>query len=164
MKNPPTYHFHRTRKLLESLGYAVDKTEHWVPFGMQVGAGAKALMKTPGFRKDLFGIVDGVALNSAGSCIFFQVTSQTGVSARKKKSREREYKFLDGKLIKILKAMILSGVRFVVIGWRKDGNRWNARVVEAYLDNDGNIDFEKWKVLDQGGLFDEAGRATAMSK
>lgn len=92
--------------LRDTRGCLADVCERWIP-------GANV-------RKDLFGIVDIVAINDEGRWLV-QTTSRSNMSARIKKIRESE----------ALPVLLKAGFRVVVHGWSKDSKgKWVLREVE----------------------------------
>lgn len=83
---------------LKAEGFLVDVCERWIP-------GAN-------IRKDLFGIADLVAIHPRlGSVVLVQVTSQSNVSARKKKIEASPF---------IFDLLSVSNIAVQVHGWSKD--------------------------------------------
>lgn len=86
-----------------------------------------------GVRKDLFGFIDVVALDtSEGVTLAIQATSGTNVSARVRKIREE--------CSDQARAWLLCGNRIVVWGWKKyakrvDGKWWRVRECEVTLED-----------------------------
>ena len=70
-------------------------------------------------RHDFAGFVDVLCLGD-GEIVGVQTTSYGNMSARLKKIREHEN----------LAVVLGSGMRVLVHGWRKVGNRWQVREVE----------------------------------
>jgi hypothetical protein len=91
---------------LRSEGWLVDICERWVPSGA-----------TSGVRKDLFGMIDLVALRGPLT-LGVQTTSHSNVSARLNKMRDDDH-------IDALFALRQAGWLVVVHGWRlstRDGH------------------------------------------
>jgi hypothetical protein len=107
----------------------VQVVEHWNPHA--------------GIRQDLFGVIDIVA---CGVCVLgVQACVGDSVSARLKKALDEPR----------LKAWLHAGASFQIWGWRgladyrKDGerkkhDRWEARIIEVWLDEDGNLCHAEW--------------------
>lgn len=93
---------------LRKLGMTADVVEYWNSFARQ--------------RKDLFSIIDIVALSPDGQTIGVQTTSLSNVSARVKKIAESE----------ALPALRRCGWTLVVHGWGKQPNgRYRLREVDV---------------------------------
>lgn len=73
-------------------------------------------------RRDLFGFIDGVALDGQPGLLGWQATSATNVAARVRKAEGSEF----------FAAWLAAGNRFEVWGWAqaKPGARWR-RIVRA---------------------------------
>jgi len=70
-------------------------------------------------RNDFCGFIDVLCLG-AGEVVGVQTTSYSNMSARIKKIKEHEN----------LAVVLGSGIRVLIQGWRKVGNRWQVREVE----------------------------------
>lgn len=70
-------------------------------------------------RHDLFGFIDILCIR-AGEVVGVQTTSYGHVSDRKKKILEHEN----------FRAVMDSGIKVIVHGWHKQGNRWQVKEVE----------------------------------
>lgn len=90
---------------MKERGYKCEITEKWNPW-------AKV-------RQDLFGFIDILCLGD-GEVVGVQTTSYSNMSARVKKIREHEN----------LNFVLNSGIRILVHGWHKVGNRWQVKEVE----------------------------------
>jgi hypothetical protein len=93
-------------RLLRDDGWLVDVCERWVP----IGGGGKV-------RKDLFGLIDLVALKE-GVTMGVQTTSHTNANARLNKIQDEEHQVA-------LRALQAAGWSIVVHGWRlssRDGH------------------------------------------
>jgi hypothetical protein len=94
-------------RLLRADGWLVDVCERWVPTGNGVGK----------VRKDLFGLVDLVALRG-DTTMGVQTTSNSNVNARLNKINDDEHR-------SALHALQAAGWLIVVHGWRmttRDGH------------------------------------------
>lgn len=96
----------RSLEHLRELGYVADVVERWIP--------------RAGVRRDLFGVVDIVALR-AGETLGVQATSASNVAARVRKLADAP----------TLPALRAAGWRLVVHGWRKRRGRWTLRTVDC---------------------------------
>jgi hypothetical protein len=105
MSSSPT---RRTLEHLRKAGFVlVDVVEKWIP-------GAN-------IRRDLFGIIDVLAVDANGAITGVQATSGDNVAAR-------VAKITDSDAVHILR---LAGWRIVVHGWRKNAKgRWVLREVD----------------------------------
>jgi hypothetical protein len=93
-------------RLLRDDGWLVDVCERWVPNGSLGGS-----------RKDLFGLLDLVALKD-DTTMGVQTTSHTNVNARLNKIQDEEHQVA-------LRALQAAGWSIVVHGWRlssRDGH------------------------------------------
>lgn len=144
-----TYVFGKSRKLLEEAGFIVCKTEYWVepkgdmPFGR---------------RKDLFGIVDAVAVSYRGEPeeIKIQITTASNSAAREKKSRAALWGVVETKeTIPVLIHILKAGTRFQVHGWRKNAaGKWTLRIREAFLrEDEQDVIFAESYIRPDQGLF-----------
>lgn len=95
----------RSKKLLEERGYLVAVVEKWNPHAR--------------IRQDLFGFIDLLAIRD-GETLAVQSTSYGNVSSRVNKITDHDN----------LPAVRKAGWGLVVHGWRKVGNRWQAREVD----------------------------------
>jgi len=86
--------------------------EHWNPFG-----------KGGGNRKDLFGIIDILALNDKGDVLAVQTTSKNNMNARIKKMESDEHFYA-------LSSMRQASWQIEVHGWYKEGNRWKVKIAD----------------------------------
>lgn len=94
----------RTLNLLRERGYRADVVEKWIPQAKR--------------RKDLFGIVDIVAIGG-GETLGVQCTSSTNVSHRIAKIEDSE----------ALADLREAGWSIWVVGWRKNAQgRWVSRI------------------------------------
>jgi hypothetical protein len=103
----------RTLEYLRDNGWDADVVERWIPRAF--------------IRKDLFGIIDIVAMSGAG-ILGVQATSTANVTARVKKAMAEPR----------LKKWLSSGGVFHVIGWAKRGRkgevkRWKPKIVTFML-------------------------------
>lgn len=97
-----------TQRSLEAMrqrGYTVAVVERWNPFAR--------------IRQDLYGFIDILCLGE-GEIVGVQSTSDSNVAARITKITEHEN----------LAAVRKAGVRILVHGWKKVGNRWKLREVD----------------------------------
>lgn len=94
--------------VLRKQGYFCEITEHYNFFSKR--------------RKDLFGIIDIVALGN-GETIGIQTTTVNGLSAHRKKIRESL----------TISPWLRAGNRFLLHGWRKKKGRWTLREQEFRL-------------------------------
>jgi hypothetical protein len=92
-------------------GYLVDVVERWVP--------------RANIRRDLFGVIDLVAITADEPLIGIQATSISNVSARLAKARASA----------ALAVWLRTGARFIVIGWAKRAGRWHPKIVEMRGDD-----------------------------
>jgi len=113
----------RTLRELRNQGRICDIVERWVKFS-----------EGGGCRKDLFGIIDILALDPARGIVGIQSTSGNCTSQHKKKLFEEK----SNELAEWLKA----GGKFELWSWRKvklkrggKAERWSARVEELLLEN-----------------------------
>lgn len=98
----------RSLNHLRKKGMVVNVVEHWNAFSRS--------------RKDLFGIIDVVALSPAGETIGIQATSLANVSARVHKIAESEH----------IGALRKCNWRLYVHGWGKGPNgRYRLREVDV---------------------------------
>jgi hypothetical protein len=95
-----------TLKRLRDDGWTAEVVERWIP-------GAN-------IRKDLFGIVDVVALKGEDT-LAVQATSSSNVSARVRKIADSEH----------IAAIREAGWMVHVYGWQKKGGRWTVRIVDV---------------------------------
>lgn len=105
----------RTLAMLKKRGAVSQVVERWCQFSHK--------------RVDLFGIIDIVACVD-GRILGVQATSGDNVSKRLLKATEEPR----------LRAWLLCGGRFIVIGWRKGGavgkrKLWSARIIELTYAN-----------------------------
>ncbi len=106
----------RTLAYLRDQGYSAEVVENWV-----------TLPGKPGFRKDLGGCIDILAVKAnLPGVLGVQTTSGSNVSARLKKARSKPW----------LKTWLQAGNRFHVHGWAKRGKRgerkrWTVRVEQV---------------------------------
>lgn len=70
-------------------------------------------------RNDFAGFIDILCLGD-GEIVGVQTTSYSNMSARAKKIREHEN----------FDAVLRSGIKIVVHGWRKVNNRWQVKVID----------------------------------
>lgn len=99
----------RSLKLMRDNGYYAEVVERFNSFTKK--------------RNDFAGFIDILCLGD-GEVVGVQTTSYSNMSARIKKIREHEN----------LQAVMKSGVRVLVHGWRKVGNRWQVKEVEISED------------------------------
>lgn len=100
----------RTLDHLHEHGWLAEKVEQRLPI--------------PGkfVTRDLFGFADVFAIAPDGECVLIQVTSGDHVAERVTKARA---------IIDASPHLLLSGLRMVVHGWRKNAKgRWTLRVVD----------------------------------
>jgi hypothetical protein len=95
-----------TMRFLRRAGYLVDVCERWVP--------------RANVRRDLFTVIDVVAITVGKPILGVQATSLANVSARVKKARE----------CPALAVWLRTGARFQVFGWTKRHGRWFPKIVE----------------------------------
>jgi hypothetical protein len=95
-----------TLRYLRRNGYLCDVAERWIP-----GAG---------IRRDLFGIIDLLAIGIDEPVLGIQCTSLANVSSRLKKAQH----------CPALAVWLRTGARFQVIGWAKRRGRWLPKIVE----------------------------------
>lgn len=93
---------------MRELGYSVDVVERWVS------------QPPPGHRRDLFGIIDVLAVGR-GETVAIQCTADGSVSSRVRKIADAE----------ALPNLREAGWKIVVHGWRKQGGRWVVREVDV---------------------------------
>lgn len=93
---------------MRELGYVVDVVERWVS------------QPPPGHRRDLFGIIDVLAVGN-GETVAIQCTADSGVSSRCRK-------IADAEATPFLRD---AGWKIVVHGWRKQAGRWVVREVDV---------------------------------
>jgi hypothetical protein len=108
-----------TLKFFRDQGWLADVTERWI---------AQA-----GIRKDLFGIIDLIAIKAGEAVIGLQATSLSNVPARVAKAKA------SGPLAIWLK----TGARFQVIGWTRRGKKWSPKIVELLADQIEPVVVEK---------------------
>jgi hypothetical protein len=96
----------RTLAKLRRDGYSADVVERWIG--------------PAGIRRDLFGVIDVVAVKAGSPVLGVQATSVGNVSHRLAKARTVEE----------LETWLAAGAVFQVWGWAKRGNRWRVRIVE----------------------------------
>lgn len=87
-------------------GYICAITEHWNPFAR--------------IRQDLFGFIDVLCIRE-NEIVGVQTTSYSNISARVNKIADHE------NIGHVRKA----GIRVLVHGWHKVGNRWTLREVDC---------------------------------
>ncbi|MEI6085647.1 MAG: hypothetical protein WCS70_15290 [Verrucomicrobiota bacterium] len=95
-----------TLRHYRTAGFMVDVVERWIP-------GAN-------IRRDLFGIIDLVAIAVDEPLLGIQATSLSNVSTRIVKARASSG----------LAVWLRTGARFIVIGWAKRDGRWHPKIVE----------------------------------
>lgn len=96
-------------KRLNEQGYWCEKTEHWVKYPGRMG-----------FRKDLFGFCDILALKE-GEVLVVQTTARSCMNARVKKITEHEN----------LPFVRKAGIRVEVHGWFKNkAGKWDVKVID----------------------------------
>lgn len=95
-------------RAMREQGYSVDVVEHWVS------------QPPPGHRRDLFGIVDVLAVGK-GETVAIQCTADGSVSSRIRKIADCE----------ALPNLREAGWKIVVHGWKKQGGRWVVREVDV---------------------------------
>lgn len=141
MGNKITYLFPKTKQLLEERGYHVEKLEYWLPYPKNTQDKNGNDFSVPGVRKDAFNIIDGMAINPEFvGTLFFQLTTASNTSARRKKCEKMKYKRKDGTEVLVLPDILRSHNRFYIFGWRKNPkNRWVLNEEEAVLCEDGEI-------------------------
>jgi hypothetical protein len=88
-------------KEMRKRGMVAEVVEKWVP------------MQTGGFRKDLFGVIDVVAI-AENEIVFVQSTSASNLSSRRTKLRDSEH----------YEVLLACGARFELHGWKKVKGRW----------------------------------------
>lgn len=109
----------RTLKFLRQAGWTADIVERWIP---APNDNRDEKRGPSGFRRDLFGFADIIAVWPAGKeILLIQATSAANVSARLEKSRQQL----------TLRAWLGAGGRFEVWGWHKADGRWQVRRVEV---------------------------------
>lgn len=96
----------RTLQQLRKDGWLADVVERWIPHAKR--------------RKDLFGIIDIVALGD-GETLGVQCTSDSNMSARVHKLEESD----------AISALRECNWRLEVWGWKKKNGRWQVRKVEV---------------------------------
>lgn len=103
----------RTLQRLRKEGITADKAEYYLACpGQKFGR-----------RKDLFGIIDVVALDVENKeTIGIQCTTVGALSQHKKKIREAP---------EMLIKWLLCRNRYVIHAWQKKGHRWQCRKIEA---------------------------------
>ena len=154
----------KSMDLLRENGYLVDKTEYfvsraWTPTKKP---GEEKARTIPGFRKDLFGLLDAVGMRyDRTGLLGLQVTTASNTSARLKKAEGLGTTWRLKKAIdpvsqfpitisaNHLEWWLKSGNRFQIHGWRKNpSNRWVVSIREAkveYFDED-SFSFMWWKL------------------
>lgn len=95
----------RSLKLMRDKGYYSEVVERYNSFTKK--------------RNDFAGFLDILCLGD-GEVVGVQTTSYSNMSARVKKIREHEN----------LNFVLNSGIRILVHGWHKVGNRWQVKEVE----------------------------------
>lgn len=93
-------------KKLKSDGYVVAITERWNPFAK--------------IRQDLFGFIDLLALGD-DVVIGVQTTTASNMQARAKKIADHEN----------VNAVRKSGIKIIIHGWHKVGNRWECKEMDV---------------------------------
>lgn len=96
-------------------GCLVDVVERWLPNAPRPGTKGGQ-----GIHRDLFGIIDLVAIAIDEPILGIQATSLGNVSARVAKAQGSS----------ALAVWLRTGARFVVIGWAKRDGRWVPKIVE----------------------------------
>ena len=109
----------RTKVLLETAGYVVEKTEHWNSFSHH--------------RVDLLGVADMIALNG-DKLLLVQITDHTNASSHHRKIIQSEK----------LKLWLQAGGQFVMYLWKKTGNRWTYKT-KVYILAGNAIGVDKTK-------------------
>jgi len=104
----------RTLKRMRTEGVypLVEVVEHWSPFGR----GGQ------GIRKDLFTIIDILAIDEVGTTVAVQVTSYSNMRARINKIKDSE----------AITHLRKAGWVILVEGWHKNSkNRWTSKIVDV---------------------------------
>ncbi len=99
----------RSLKLMRDNGYYAEVVERYSSFTRK--------------RNDFAGFIDILCLGD-GEVVGVQTTSYSNMSARIKKIREHEN----------LNVVLTSGIRILVHGWHKVGNRWQVKELEITKD------------------------------
>ena len=105
----------RTLEHYRRQGYAVGIVERWI--------------EKYGIRRDLFGILDIIAVKVGEPVLGIQSTVAGCVSARLAKARQTPD----------LPTWLATGARFVVIGWATKEGRWLPRIEEVTLGTVGAL-------------------------
>lgn len=111
-----TNYTQRSLKHLRDQGYIAEVVEKWLPFfgGKKDGKGP------PGHRKDLFGVIDILAIHKvSGHVVAAQSTSKGQINPHLKKIEASEH----------IDTLRLTDWQLVVHGWHKPGHRYE--LVEA---------------------------------
>jgi hypothetical protein len=95
-------------RTMRELGYVAEVVERWVS------------QPPPGHRKDLFGIVDVLAVG-AGETVAIQCTTDSNVASHCRKLADAD----------ALPALRKAGWTIVIHGWKKQGGRWVCREVDV---------------------------------
>ena len=93
----------RSLKHLRSLGFAAGVVERWIP--------------RANVRKDLFDVVDIVAIDERGRVAWVQTTSYSNMAARRKKLRAAD----------IFPFLCMNGNHVLLHGWQKKNGRWTVK-------------------------------------
>jgi hypothetical protein len=96
----------RSLKIMRDQGYYAEVVERFNSFTKR--------------RNDFAGFIDILCLGS-GEIVGVQTTSYSNMSARVKKIKESEN----------FDVVIKAGIKIIVHGWRKVGNRWQVKEVEV---------------------------------
>lgn len=115
-------------KALREDRYLCWKTEYWqaTPYSE----------KTPGVRKDLFGITDIIALHlDMKGTLHVQCCAKSDISAHVKKAKETriDHEWLG--LVSPLEYILKTGNKFWIHGWDKPKNKWALTTKEFILKN-----------------------------
>lgn len=103
-------HTERTLKELRNDGYSAAVVEKWIP-------GAN-------IRRDMFGIIDIVAIKYLGETLGVQVCAYSGHAEHKKKILASPYTRL----------WLSADRRLEIHSWRKVKNRWHVRIEEITVE------------------------------
>jgi hypothetical protein len=130
MVGSKSYVTQKSLNFLRDRGEIPDVVEHYVqrPWSDKKRKGDAI----PGYRKDMFGIIDIVSIGIKG-IRFYQVTSASNIMSRIKKIMDASVHKFNRQLDesgRIAESMIYGGAELFVHGWEKKGNRWHLREVQ----------------------------------
>lgn len=99
---PPNFN-HKTKDLLHERGFLVVQTESYNAYSQR--------------KSDLMGFADFLAIHAGQPAVAVQVTSVSNLASRRNKIRDS----------KLAQTWLQTGNRILLIGWYKEGSRWQAK-------------------------------------